>query len=29
MYYWNEVERKEDVLYQWSMLPVIGLEYEF
>jgi len=28
-YYWNEIEHKEDVLYQWSMLPVIGLEFEF
>lgn len=29
MYYWNEIERQEDVLYQWSTLPVLGLEFEF
>jgi len=28
-YYWNEIEKKEDVIYQWSMLPIFGLEYEF
>ncbi len=28
-YYWNEVEKKEDVIYQWSILPIIGLEFEF
>jgi len=28
-YYWNEVENKQDTTYQWSTLPVIGLEYEF
>jgi hypothetical protein len=28
-YYWNEVENRQDTTYQWSALPVIGLEYEF
>ncbi len=28
-YYWNEVESKEDVLYQWSTLPILGMEFEF
>jgi len=28
-YYWNEIEKKQDVVYQWSMLPVLGLEFEF
>jgi len=28
-YYWNEVERKQDVVDQWGLLPVIGMEYEF
>ncbi len=28
-YYWNAIEEKEDVIYQWSMLPVFGVEYEF
>ena len=28
-YYWNEIERKQDVRYQWSTLPVFGVEYEF
>ncbi|MEZ5360402.1 MAG: TonB-dependent receptor [Candidatus Zixiibacteriota bacterium] len=27
--YWNEVEQKEDTMYQWGILPVLGLEYEF
>ncbi len=28
-YYWKEKENKQDVIYQWGALPVIGLEYEF
>lgn len=28
-YYWNEKENKQDVIYQWSMLPIFGLEFEF
>ena len=27
--FWNRVENRPDVIYQWSMLPVIGFEYEF
>ena len=28
-YYWNEVEQRPDILYQWSLIPLIGLEFEF
>jgi hypothetical protein len=28
-YYWNEVEQRPDTLHQWSMIPLIGLEFEF
>jgi len=28
-YYWNEIEQKQDIVYQWSTLPVLGIEYEF
>jgi len=28
-YFWNENEQKQDVIYQWTMLPIFGLEYEF
>lgn len=28
-YFWNENENKKDVIYQWSTLPIIGLEFEF
>ncbi|MBD3170215.1 MAG: TonB-dependent receptor plug domain-containing protein, partial [candidate division Zixibacteria bacterium] len=28
-YFWNEVEKKEDIYYQWSTLPVLGMEFEF
>ncbi|MCP4632042.1 MAG: TonB-dependent receptor [candidate division Zixibacteria bacterium] len=28
-YFWNEIEQKEDVVYQWSLLPVMGFEFEF
>lgn len=28
-YYWNEHEKKQDEILQWSMLPVFGLEFEF
>lgn len=28
-YYWNEEENKPDVIYQWSLLPIFGLEFEF
>lgn len=28
-YYWNEIDNKQDVMYQWSILPIGGFEYEF
>lgn len=28
-YFWNENEQKEDVIYQWTLLPIFGLEFEF
>ncbi len=28
-YYWNKNKNEQDTLYQWGMLPVIGLEYDF
>ena len=28
-YYWNDTEQRVDVVYQWAMLPIIGIEYEF
>jgi hypothetical protein len=28
-YYWNEADNRPDVIYQWSVLPIFGLEYEF
>ncbi|HQG47176.1 MAG TPA: hypothetical protein PLG50_16075, partial [bacterium] len=28
-YFWNEAKRKTDVIYQYTALPIIGLEYEF
>jgi hypothetical protein len=28
-YFWNDKEQKQDVIYQWLILPVFGLEYEF
>ncbi len=28
-YFWNEVDNRQDVIYQWSVLPIFGLEYEF
>jgi hypothetical protein len=28
-YYWNEAENKQDVITQWSFLPIMGLEWEF
>jgi hypothetical protein len=27
--FWNDREQKQDVIYQWLILPVFGLEYEF
>ena len=28
-YYWNEINRSPDLIYQWSALPIFGLEFEF
>jgi hypothetical protein len=28
-YFWNEMEQKQDIVYQWSLLPIMGFEYEF
>ncbi|MBD3258065.1 TonB-dependent receptor plug domain-containing protein [candidate division GN15 bacterium] len=28
-YYWNEADRKQDTMYQWSLIPLLGVEYEF
>ena len=28
-YFWNEKEKRQDVLYQWRLLPIFGLECEF
>jgi hypothetical protein len=28
-YYWNKNKNEQDTLYQWGMLPVLGLEYDF
>ncbi len=28
-YYWNSSTHEPDVVYQWSTLPVLGMEYEF
>jgi hypothetical protein len=28
-FFWNDMEQKQDVIYQWLILPVFGMEYEF
>lgn len=28
-YFWNDKEQKQDEVYQWGLLPIFGLEYEF
>jgi hypothetical protein len=28
-YFWNSTENRQDTRYQWSILPVVGVEYEF
>ncbi len=28
-YFWNDKEQKVGVIYQWLIMPIIGLEYEF
>jgi len=27
--YWDQIENEPDVVYQWGMLPIFGIEYEF
>jgi hypothetical protein len=27
--YWNQTENKPEIVYQWGMLPIFGVEYEF
>ena len=27
--YWNRIENREDSIYQWGIMPILGLEYEF
>jgi hypothetical protein len=28
-YYWNQIDNRQDVIYQWSILPIFGIEFEF
>jgi hypothetical protein len=28
-FFWNEKKNHSDTIYQWNLLPIIGLEYEF
>ncbi len=28
-YFWNDKKQKPDKVYQWGMLPIFGVEYEF
>lgn len=28
-YFWNQAENKPDAIYQWSLLPIFGFEFEF
>ena len=28
-YFWNDKEQKQDQVYQWQLLPIFGLEFEF
>lgn len=28
-YFWNSSDNRQDTRYQWSILPVVGVEYEF
>ncbi|MBN2104628.1 TonB-dependent receptor [bacterium] len=28
-HYWNEQKNRESISYQWGLLPIFGLEYEF
>ena len=28
-YFWNATENKQDAIYQWGLLPIFGVEYNF
>jgi len=28
-YFWNDKEQKQEAIYQWLIMPIFGLEYEF
>ncbi len=28
-YYWNNEKQQPEVMYQWRLLPVIGIQYAF
>ena len=28
-YFWNDKEQNQDAVYQWGVLPIFGVEYEF
>lgn len=28
-YFWNEAENKQGTIYQWNLLPIFGIEYEW
>ncbi|MFO7447913.1 MAG: TonB-dependent receptor [Ignavibacteriaceae bacterium] len=28
-YYWNSFKNEQDIIYQWTLLPIFGVEYEF
>ena len=28
-YFWNDKDQKQDKVYQWGLLPIFGVEYEF
>ena len=28
-YYWNSFNNSQDTIYQWTLLPIFGIKYEF
>lgn len=28
-YFWNQIKNQQGTIYQWNLLPIFGLEYEF
>jgi hypothetical protein len=28
-YFWNSTDNQIDTQYQWSLLPIVGVEYQF